>query len=127
MSRLFNRHAFSDHGEHQLHTVISLTTLFEEGIGFFRFNNSLTDPIPLPKRERIRISERTCSGLARTRASGTRLGRPSTLTKWVPEVQRLAKQGRGVRVIARHLRLPVSSAPKLIKQFRTYRAGVVKN
>jgi DNA invertase Pin-like site-specific DNA recombinase len=64
--------------------------------------------------EREIIRERVHSGLRAARARGARLGRPATLKKHVPAVQRLLRAGKTVSDIARALVLPYSSAHKLV-------------
>lgn len=66
--------------------------------------------------EREIIRERVNSGLKAARARGTRLGRPSTLNKHLPEVRALVKQGRNASEVAHVLALPYSSAHKLVSQ-----------
>jgi DNA invertase Pin-like site-specific DNA recombinase len=53
-------------------------------------------------QERIRISERTKAGLARTRAQGTRLGRPVKSVD-LKRLRRLRARGETLRSIARKL------------------------
>jgi len=104
----------------------SFTEPYLDSLGVFK-DAILALLATLAKQERIRISERTRAGLDRARLKGARLGRPSTLARWIPDVQRLARQGRGVREIARKLQLPVSSAAKLLKSIQTDRASAVKS
>ena len=65
--------------------------------------------------EREIIRERVNSGLAAARAKGVRLGRPATLQRRREDVLELRKQGRGLREIARELKMPPSSVAKLLK------------
>ena len=62
-------------------------------------------------QERIRISERTKAGLARTRAQGTRLGRPVKLVD-VRKARKLRAAGMSLREIAGKLRV----SPALVCQ-----------
>jgi DNA invertase Pin-like site-specific DNA recombinase len=55
-------------------------------------------------QERIRISERTKAGLARTRAQGTRLGRPAVDVD-LRKLRRLRERGGTMRTIAQKLRV----------------------
>lgn len=55
-------------------------------------------------QERIRISERTKAGLARTRAQGTRLGRPKAEVD-LRKLRRLRDRGETIRSIAKKLRV----------------------
>jgi DNA invertase Pin-like site-specific DNA recombinase len=65
--------------------------------------------------ERNLIRERVNSGLAAAKANGVRLGRPAKLERKRDAVMELRNQGRGIREIARELKMPVSSVAKLIK------------
>lgn len=60
--------------------------------------------------EREIIRERVNSGLRAARARGATLGRPSTLEKYVPQVNTLLESGRSVSAIARELRLAHTSS-----------------
>jgi len=62
-------------------------------------------------QERIRISERTKAGLARTRAQGTRLGRPAKNVD-IHKARKLRAAGMSFREIARKLRV----SPALVCQ-----------
>jgi len=62
-------------------------------------------------QERIRISEGTKAGLARTRAQGTRLGRP-TADVDLRKLRKLRERGETMRSIARKLRV----SPALVCQ-----------
>jgi putative DNA-invertase from lambdoid prophage Rac len=68
--------------------------------------------------EREIIRERVHSGLRAARAQGTRLGRPSTLSKHLARVRELVAGGNNVSEIARKLALPYSSAHKLASMCR---------
>jgi DNA invertase Pin-like site-specific DNA recombinase len=70
-------------------------------------------------QERIRISERTKAGLARTRAQGTRLGRPVKNVE-VRKARKLRATGMTLREIA--LRLRVSPALVCLKLKKTPRS-----
>jgi len=74
--------------------------------------------------EREIIRERVNSGLKAARARGVRLGRPSILHKHLPAVRELVARGAGPCAVARELKVPLSSAHKLVKQVRSA-AGVV--
>jgi DNA invertase Pin-like site-specific DNA recombinase len=65
--------------------------------------------------ERALICERVNSGLKAAVANGVKLGRPATLGKHRDEVMGLRKQGKGIREIARELKMPVASVFKVIK------------
>jgi DNA invertase Pin-like site-specific DNA recombinase len=70
-------------------------------------------------QERIRISERTKAGLARTRAQGTRLGRPVKNVD-ILKAKKLRATGMSLRKIARRLR--VSPALVCLKLKKTPRS-----
>jgi DNA invertase Pin-like site-specific DNA recombinase len=76
--------------------------------------------------ERDLIRERIRAGVARARADGTRLGRPTVPTELVTRIRALHRQGKSRRVIARETgaarstvlkyapnRRPISRAPRL--------------
>ena len=65
--------------------------------------------------ERSIIRERVNAGLRAAKARGVKLGRKETLSKHQAAVAELAKEGLGVREIARRLGLPVASAFKLVR------------
>jgi putative DNA-invertase from lambdoid prophage Rac len=65
--------------------------------------------------ERSLIRERVNAGLSAAKAKGVRLGRPSTLQRRRADVMSLRKQGKGVREIARELRMPPASVCKVLK------------
>ena len=66
--------------------------------------------------ERTLICERVNSGLKAARAKGIVLGRPATLNKRRDEVMELREQGKGIREIARELKMPVASVFKVVKE-----------
>lgn len=51
--------------------------------------------------ERAMVRDRVLAGLSRTRAKGTRLGRPPMATNRVEQIQAMLQAGRGVRETAR--------------------------
>ncbi|MHC1769076.1 MAG: recombinase family protein [Verrucomicrobiia bacterium] len=61
------------------------------------------------------IRERVNAGLIAAKARGSRLGRPSSLDQHKPAVAALVGEGKGARVIAKELGLPLSSACKLVR------------
>jgi DNA invertase Pin-like site-specific DNA recombinase len=69
------------------------------------------------EQERARIGERTRAGLARARRRGRVLGRPrrTFLLTELEHARRLAKQGKGVRAIAKTLRVPVTTLYRALK------------
>ena len=58
------------------------------------------------KQEHVRTSERTKAGLERTRANGTRLGRPKVHNFDMDEAKRLRGEGKSWNVVLRELGLP---------------------
>ena len=66
-------------------------------------------------QERIRISERTKAGLARTRAQGTWLGRPSVEVD-LRKLLKLRERGETMRSIAKKLRVSPALICKLINR-----------
>jgi DNA invertase Pin-like site-specific DNA recombinase len=65
--------------------------------------------------ERGIIRERVNAGLAAARQRGVQLGRPATIARRIGDVQRLKKQGLGLRAIARKLKMAPSSVFKALK------------
>src|SRR5438874_9620365 len=63
--------------------------------------------------EREIIRQRVNSGLRAAKARGVRLGRPSSLDKYVPKMGTLLQAGATISAAARELRLAYSSAHKL--------------
>ena len=63
--------------------------------------------------EREIIRQRVNSGLRAAKARGVRLGRPSSLDKYVPKMRTLLQAGATISAAARELRLAYSSAHKL--------------
>ena len=64
--------------------------------------------------ERNLIRERVNSGLAAAKAKGVTLGRPATLQRRHDDVMKLRGQGKGIREIARQLKMPPSSVSKVL-------------
>ena len=69
--------------------------------------------------EAKRISERTKAGLARVRAKGRRLGRPTKFMTHKKELERLLEQGHSKRRIAKQLGLSLNTTKKYIRQLET--------
>jgi DNA invertase Pin-like site-specific DNA recombinase len=65
--------------------------------------------------EREMIRERVKSGLARARAAGTRLGRPSVGAAVEDRIRELKGQGMGLQKIARTLGIGVSAVQRVTK------------
>jgi DNA invertase Pin-like site-specific DNA recombinase len=60
------------------------------------------------KEEKKRISERTKAGLARVKAAGKRLGRPSLVFDQA-KASALLNDGHSKRAVAKHLNVPLST------------------
>jgi DNA invertase Pin-like site-specific DNA recombinase len=65
--------------------------------------------------EREMIRERVKSGLARARAAGTRIGRPTVGTAVEDRIRELKAQGLGLQKIARTLGIGVSAVQRVTK------------
>ena len=63
--------------------------------------------------ERAMIQERVKSGLARARAAGTRLGRPTVGGAVEDRIRELKAQGMGLQKIARTLGIGVSAVQRV--------------
>jgi DNA invertase Pin-like site-specific DNA recombinase len=64
--------------------------------------------------ERGIIRERVNAGLAAARKRGVRFGRPNILNRRRHEITVLRKAGKGIREIARQLKMPVSSVHSIL-------------
>jgi len=97
-------------------TLTYLRRLTDSGVKFKSYTEQYIDSLgvfgeaiigvlaAVATQERIRISERTKAGLARTRAQGTRLGRP-VKTVDLRKARKLRAAGMSFREIARKLRV----------------------
>ena len=65
--------------------------------------------------ERAMIQERVRAGLARARAQGKRLGRPTVSSKAQAAVRAASEEGKGIRQIARELGLGVATVHRLVR------------
>lgn len=104
-------------------TLTYLRRLTDSGVKFKSYTEQYIDSLgafsdaiigvlaAVAAQERIRISERTKAGLARTRAQGTRLGRPVKLVD-VRKARKLRAAGMSLREIAGKLRV----SPALVCQ-----------
>jgi len=79
----------------------SFTEQYLDSTGIFR-EAIISVIAAIAKQERVRLSERTKAGLARVRAKGIRLGRPSVPVD-LPAVRDRISRGDSVRSIARAL------------------------
>ena len=71
--------------------------------------------------EAKRISERTKAGLARVRAQGKRLGRPSRFETSKHKLQSMLEQGRNQREIADELGLSYNTAKSYLRRLKAGR------
>lgn len=97
-------------------TLTYLQRLTDVGIKFKSYTEQYIDSLgafsdaivgvlaAVAAQERVRMSERTKAGLARTRAQGTRLGRPAVDVD-LRKLRRLRERGETMRTIARKLRV----------------------
>jgi DNA invertase Pin-like site-specific DNA recombinase len=104
-------------------TLTYLRRLTDAGVKFKSYTEQYIDSLgvfgeaiigvlaAVAAQERIRISERTKAGLARTRAQGTRLGRPVKSVD-IRKVRKMRAAGMSLREIARKARV----SPALICQ-----------
>ncbi len=66
--------------------------------------------------ERSMISERVKAGLARTKAKGTKLGRPKVSAKREAKIMKLRSQGMGILRIGKELGVGTSTVQRVISQ-----------
>ncbi len=66
--------------------------------------------------ERSMISERVKAGLARTKAKGTKLGRPKVSLDTEGQIQELREQGMGILRIGKELGVGTSTVQRVISQ-----------
>jgi DNA invertase Pin-like site-specific DNA recombinase len=112
-------------------TLTYLRRLSDSGVKFKSYTEQYIDSLgvfgeaiigvlaAVAAQERIRISERTKAGLARTRAQGTRLGRPVKNVD-IRKARKLRASGMSLREIAQRLR--VSPALVCLKLKKTPRS-----
>ena len=115
---------FSREGSRQ--TIGYLSQLESMGVGFHSFSEPYLSTLgvfsdciiallsALAKQERIRIGERTKAGLERAKASGKRLGRPSTVAERSQEAKRLKGEGLSMRQVGERMGVSRSRAHQLI-------------
>ena len=65
--------------------------------------------------ERSMISERVKAGLARTKAKGTKLGRPKVSTEREAQILELRSQGKGMLAIGKELGIGTSTVQRVVK------------
>ncbi len=66
--------------------------------------------------ERSMISERVKSGLARTKAKGTKLGRPMASSKTEAQILKLRSKGKGMLAIGKELGVGTSVVQRVVKE-----------
>lgn len=115
---------FSREGSRQ--TIGYLSQLESLGVGFHSFSEPYLSTLgvfsdciiallsALAKQERIRIGERTKAGLERAKASGKRLGRPSTSGERSQEAKRLKAEGLTLRAIGERMSVSRSRVHQLL-------------
>jgi DNA invertase Pin-like site-specific DNA recombinase len=108
-------------------TLTYLRRLTDAGVKFKSYTEQYIDSLgafsdaiigvlaAVAAQERIRISERTKAGLARTRAQGTKLGRPTAEVD-LRKLRRLRDRGETMRSIAQKLRVSPALVCKLLNQ-----------
>lgn len=111
-------------------TLQHLNRLESYGVGFRSFTEPYFDSCgvfkdaviaimaTLAKQERVKRSERTRAGLARVKASGKILGRPTSITAHKAEVIRLKASGQSFRSIGRELGISDFSVRRLARTAR---------
>ena len=125
---------FSREGVRQ--TLQHLTRLDHYGVGWRSYTEQFLDSTgifkdailsilaTLAQQERIGISERTKAGLCRARKAGKRLGRPEgsiSVVLNLSDIQRMQKEGLGLRAIARRLGCSVNTVQR-VRHSKSYRS-----
>jgi DNA invertase Pin-like site-specific DNA recombinase len=110
-------------------TLTYLRRLSDAGVKFKSYTEQYIDSLgvfgeaiigvlaAVAAQERIRISEQTKAGLARTRAQGTRLGRPVKNVD-LRKARKLQEAGMSLREIARKLRVSPALVCNLLRRDR---------
>ncbi len=104
-----------------------LTELHDAGVDLYLHQQALDTTTPSGKAmfqmmgvfaefERSMISERVKSGLARTKAKGTKLGRPMTSPKTEAQILKLRDQGMGMLRIGKELGVGTSVVQRVVGQ-----------
>ena len=109
-----------------LPTLQHLNQLEQWGVGFKSYTEQFLDSTGIfkdavisilavvAKQERVRLSERTKAGMARTKAKGTVLGAPVKSGEVVEQVRRLKGGGASNQTIARALKMSSSTVAKYL-------------
>jgi DNA invertase Pin-like site-specific DNA recombinase len=112
--------------EGALPTLQHLNQLDSWGVGFKSYTEQYLDSTgmfkeavisilaSIAKQERVRLSERTRAGLARTVAKGTKLGPPEKSPETIDEVRRLKASGASNQAISRTLKMSPSTVAKYL-------------
>jgi len=104
-----------------------LTELHGAGVDLYLHQQALDTTTPSGKAmfqmmgvfaefERSMISERVKSGLARTKAKGTKLGRPMSSPKTEAQILKLRSKGKGMLAIGKELGVGTSVVQRVVKQ-----------
>lgn len=112
--------------EGALPTLQHLNQLEQWGVGFRSYTEQYLDSTGLfkdaiisilaliAKQERVRLSERTKAGMARTKAKGVVLGAPTKSVEVVEQVRALKGEGKSNGAIARALTISPSTVAKYL-------------
>ncbi len=104
-----------------------LTELHGAGVDLYLHKQALDTTTPSGKAmfqmmgvfaefERSMISERVKAGLARTKAKGTKLGRPKISPRKEARIVELRAEGRGILSIGKELGIGSSAVQRVVKQ-----------
>jgi len=104
-----------------------LTELHGAGVDLYLHQQALDTTTPSGKAmfqmmgvfaefERSMISERVKSGLARTKAKGTKLGRPMASSKTEAQILKLRSKGKGMLAIGKELGVGTSVVQRVVRQ-----------
>ena len=107
--------------------VSFLTELHGTGVDLYLHQQALDTTTPGGKAmfqmmgvfaefERSMISERVKAGLARTKANGTKLGRPRTTPQTEAQILKLRSKGMGMLKIGRELGVGTGTVQRIISQ-----------
>ncbi|WP_310391578.1 recombinase family protein [Hymenobacter sp.] len=110
-----------------LPTLQHLNQLEQWGVGFKSYTEQFLDSTGIfkdavisilavvAKQERVRLSERTKAGLARTKAKGTVLGRKAVAPAIIDQIRALGREGKSERAIAAALEVSKGVVGKYLK------------
>jgi len=111
------------------HLVTFLDELHSKKVDLFLHRQGIDTTTPAGKMmfqmlgvfaefERAMIKERINAGLARARAQGKTLGRPKVSVKVENKIKKLRATGKGIRKIARVLRVGVSTVKRVVDELK---------